>query len=81
MKLAVRLFAGARDLAARERLELELPEGATVATLRECLIAQVPALAPLARYSRFAVAGDYAADDRALSETDDVVCIPPVSGG
>lgn len=81
MKLEVRLFAGARQLADRDRLEIELPPGATVALLRDRLIEQAPELAPLAACSRFAVDGQYAHEDRTLGEDDVVACIPPVSGG
>lgn len=81
MKLEVRLFAAARQLADRPRLEIELPPGATIAALRERLAEQVPGLALLARHSSFAIDGAYATDDHALREGDDVACIPPVSGG
>jgi len=81
MKLAVRLFARARDLAGAEQVFLELPADCRVADLREELARQVPELAPLAASLLVAVENDYAADETLLSGTAEVACFPPVSGG
>ena len=81
MRIEVKLFALAGDLAGRTTLTLELPDGATVGALRQALVDRCPALAPLAPRLMMAVNMDYAADDRVLAQGDDVACIPPVSGG
>ncbi len=81
MKIQVRLFAAARQLAGQEVVTLECPEPATVADLRSQLAAQLPDLDPLLKHIRFAVNAQYARDDTALSQDDEVACIPPVSGG
>lgn len=81
MKLEVRLFAQARDLAGAERVSVEAPDGGTVADLRQALAAQYPPLAPLVANLLIAVGVDYADDRTALSPSDDVACFPPVSGG
>ncbi len=81
MNVCVRLFAAARQAAGQDRLELELPEGATVGDLRRALSGQLPELAELVRRAMFAVDTEYAPDDRTLPRDAEVACIPPVSGG
>jgi molybdopterin converting factor small subunit len=81
MIVTVRLFARAKDLAGTNILHIELPEGAIVATLRQGLATQQPALAELLKRSAIAVGGDFAVDAAVLHAEDDVVVLPPVSGG
>lgn len=79
MRIEVRCFASVRDLFACDRLELELPAGATVAQLHERLVEQQPALQKLR--VAFAVNEGYARADRELHHGDVVALIPPISGG
>ena len=79
--ITVRLFAVARERAGRREIEVEIPDGATVADLRRALGAVNPALAELLPMVRIAVAGEYAADDLPIPEGAEVAVIPPVSGG
>lgn len=79
--VTVQLFARARDLAQADSLRVELPVGATVATLRDQLAAGWPVLAGLLASSAFAVAGEYAQDTTAIAPNVEVAVIPPVSGG
>lgn len=81
MKLDVRLFAQARDLAGAERVSVELPENGTVAALRAALAEQYPHLAPLTRHLLIAVGVDYVSDKTELKPGDELACFPPVSGG
>lgn len=81
MKVRVRLFARARDLAGAEALDLELPVGATVRDLRCALLESRPQLAPIARSLLVAVGNDYADESAPLSESAQIACFPPVSGG
>lgn len=81
MKITVRLFAIARDAAENGTLELELTEGATIGTVRRELVARLPELAAMSTALRFAVNEDYAHDDTVVQASDEVACIPPVSGG
>ena len=81
MQVELRLFAMLRESAGRERLELELPEGATVA---DALAAarHEPGLDVLASMPvRVAVNREYASDDAPVSAGDELALIPPVSGG
>jgi molybdopterin converting factor subunit 1 len=81
MKLGVKLFAAARELAGRVEVEVEASPGADVAELRELLAQQFPKLAALARRSLIAVNAEYAADNKPITEGDELALIPPVSGG
>lgn len=81
MKINIQLFAMARDLAGAGAIEIELPEEATVATLRQAIAAKCPPLADLVSRAAIAVNAEYAVDEQAVSSSDDVAIIPPVSGG
>jgi molybdopterin converting factor small subunit len=81
VKVRVRLFAVARQVASRGSVELELPEGATIGRLRGQLGVQVPALAGIVAQMMFAVDMQYANDETRIPPHADVACIPPVSGG
>ncbi|MBI2826592.1 MAG: MoaD/ThiS family protein [Planctomycetia bacterium] len=81
MKVRVKLFAVARQLAGRDELELSLPAGATIGELRHALGEQSPELASLAQHAMFAVGTEYADDRTTIPENADLACIPPVSGG
>jgi molybdopterin synthase catalytic subunit len=72
----VRLFAGLRERAGRDELELELPDGARVADA----LAQVEHLAPGVSLV-LAVNREYADADLVLSAGDELAVVPPVSGG
>lgn len=81
MKVRVKLFAAAKELAGRNELTIDVPTGATVADLRRSIVAAVPAFENIIRHSLWAVDADYVRDDTQLSETSDIALIPPVSGG
>jgi molybdopterin synthase catalytic subunit len=82
MTVSVRLFAILRERAGTERIELQLPAGATVADALDAL-AKVPTLsAVLARLPvRMAVNRDYASPQTPLAAEDELALIPPLSGG
>ena len=81
MSITVRLFAGARQLAGRDTLTVDVAADATVAELRRALAQTCPPLAALAARALFASADDYLDDRRPLADCGEVACIPPVSGG
>ncbi len=81
MNITVLFFATLKERAGRERLTLALDAGATVATLKQRLAADLPALSPalptvlVSRNREFAFAED------GLADGDEVALFPPVSGG
>jgi len=74
MLVSVRLFAGLRERAGSERIEVDLPEGATVGDLLAAM-----ELAP--RSCVAAVNREYAGPDTPIGAGDEVALVPPVSGG
>ncbi len=81
MKLDVKLFARAREMAGVERVELDVPDSARVADLRSALAERFPEMSPLASSLLFGVGTDYADDRMPLDGETEVACFPPVSGG
>lgn len=81
MKVRVKLFAVARELAGCDELAIDFPGGATVGDLRNEIVVACPALGRIAVHALWAVGTQYAGDDTRLDEKSDVAMIPPVSGG
>jgi molybdopterin converting factor subunit 1 len=81
MRVKVRLFASLREAAGRGELDLDLAEGATAEDAWNGLVARCPALAPRRRSLSAAVNRRYLPFQAPLSDGDEVVFIPPVSGG
>lgn len=81
MKLDVKLFARARDVAGTGCVEVDVPDAANVADLRRALALKIPPLAPLAPRLLIAIDTNYADDTMPVSPDADVACFPPVSGG
>jgi len=77
----VHLFAGARELVGAPTVSAELPNGATVADLRQALLQVNPELAALLARSRIAVNHEFAEDSAVVPEGAEIALIPPVSGG
>jgi molybdopterin converting factor subunit 1 len=76
----VRLFAGLRERAGADHVEVELPEGASVADLLAAMgTTPVGELAP--RSCIVALNREYADEDAVVGESDEVALVPPVSGG
>lgn len=81
MTIDVQLFARARDLAGGSPLRVELPDRATVADLRQALIAAAPNLERIAPSLFIAIGGDYAQNEAPIPPNTEIACFPPVSGG
>lgn len=81
MNVSVRLFAVAKQLAGRERIDLELRDGATLAELRRRLAEEAPALSGVLGQMMFTVGTEYVDDGATVPPDADIACIPPVSGG
>jgi molybdopterin converting factor subunit 1 len=80
VRISVRLFAGLRERAGSDRVEVELPDGASVADLLEAMAGTpVGELAP--RSCIVALNREYAAADAVVGAGDEVALVPPVSGG
>ncbi len=80
MNVRVRLFASLREIFKSPYLEVELPDGATVADLVEVIREEAP---HLGRGGRFHVTinKDFVDMDATLHDGDEVAIFPPVGGG
>jgi MoaE-MoaD fusion protein len=81
MKISVLFFGVLKDLAARSRETVDLPEGARVRDLLVHFAHGVPRLEAMLPSLAISVNREYAEIDRALREGDEVALLPPVSGG
>jgi len=81
VRLRVRLFALARQLAGAEFLDVDLSDHPTIGELRRRLAEDCAPLAVLSRHVLFSIDAEYAPDSAPIPAGGDVACIPPVSGG
>ena len=81
MKVKVRFFALYRELVGVRETQVDLPAGSTALDVWQSFASTHPTLAPNLPHTRFAINGEYTEPDAALAEGDEVVFIPPVSGG
>lgn len=81
MKIKVKFFAILRERAGSGEITKEIQEGSTVRELWEILKREYPRLAPAEMRLLYAVNREYVKLDHVLKDNDEVVFIPPVSGG
>lgn len=81
MQVSVKLFAAYQEVVGAPELSMELDAGAVVAAVRDRLIAQYPELERWREVTRFGVNLEFVEANTPLSPGDEVVLIPPVSGG
>ncbi len=81
MKVKVKFFAFLRERVGTGEITKEINEGSTVADLWATLKKDYPKLAPVEMRLLYAVNRNYVNPDYALKESDEVVFVPPVSGG
>ena len=74
-------FAQLRDRIGDSEATVALPNGATSRDLLQSLKSWHPRVEPLLEVSRLAVNCGYVSGDVELHDGDEVVVIPPVSGG
>jgi molybdopterin synthase sulfur carrier subunit len=77
----VKLFAAYQEVYGKSELMLELPPGTTVAAVLDRLINQHPELKQWRNLTRFGVNLQFVEPHTVLQTGDEVVLIPPVSGG
>lgn len=80
MKLYIQAFGIAKEILGSPRIEHELPDPGTVEQLLASLKSTYPEFEKLASLL-VAVNEEYASEGQSLQEADEIVLIPPVSGG
>lgn len=79
--VTVKLFAVYQEAYGMPELTLEFPEGTSVEAVRDRLIAEHPELEQWRDVTRFGVNLQFSDPATPLQTGDEVVLIPPVSGG
>lgn len=80
MQLKIAAFGIAKDIIGGSEIEFEASEGITVEELKEQLQHKFPDFGSL-RSLAVAVNNEYGVQAQILTSSDEIVLIPPVSGG
>ncbi len=81
MEVEVLAFAWAKDAIGGERLEVEVPEGASVQSLLASLAEDHPRLGERLSALTVAVNQEFVDPGTVLKPGDEIALIPPISGG
>lgn len=81
IRITVKLFAAYQEAYKVPDLVLELQPGTTVEAVREQLIAEHPELEQWRDVTRFGINLQFVEPNTVLQDGDEMVLIPPVSGG
>jgi sulfur-carrier protein len=81
MKITVKLFAAYQEAYGRSELQWDVPDGISVETVRDRLLQAHPELEQWREVTRFGVNLQFVPPETVLTDGDEVVLIPPVSGG
>ena len=79
--VVVKLFAVYQEVLGLEEIQLSLPNHTPVAEVLEQLLQTYPELKPWQTLTRFGVNLQLVSPETLLRDGDEVVLIPPVSGG
>lgn len=81
MKIKVKFFAILRERAGTAEITKDIGDGSTITDLWQALQQDFPSLNVAGIRLLYAVNQNYVSPDFELSDRDEVVFIPPVSGG
>lgn len=79
--VTIKLFAAYQGACGMPELILQFPMGTTVEAVRDRLLSQHPELEQWRNLTRFGVNLQFVEPNTVLQDGDEVVLIPPVSGG
>jgi molybdopterin converting factor small subunit len=80
MKINLIAYGIAREILSGSEVAIDIDEGTSIESLKTTLLEKYPDFAKL-QYLKLAVNEDYQEDDYVIHSHDDIVIIPPVSGG
>lgn len=81
LTITVKLFAAYQEALGQAEQVMQFPEGTPVQEVRDRLIRDYPQLEQWRNLTRFGVNLQFVEPDTLLQDGDEVVLIPPVSGG
>jgi sulfur-carrier protein len=79
--ITVKLFAAYQEVYGQSEVSLEVPLGTTVAMVGDRICSVHPTLQSLASVTRYGVNLAFTSPETIVQQGDEVVLIPPVSGG
>ncbi len=80
MRVRLLAFGIAKDILEDNVISVELEPGVTIGYLKEMLIESYPDFEKISQI-RLAINEEYVEDDQIILPQDEIVIIPPVSGG
>ncbi len=80
-RVKILFFATLRDRLGTRSVDLEIPSGSTVSTLKSELVVRYPVLKELIDHTLIAVNREYVFDPAVIPADAEVALFPPVSGG
>jgi sulfur-carrier protein len=81
MKVQVRLFARYRELAGTNALQLEVPDKSTALDVFDRVAERFPDMQPMRASTLMAIEAEYVRPETELNDGEELVLMPPVSGG
>jgi len=79
--ITVKLFAAYQEACGVSEMQMEFSTGTPVVAVRDRLITEYPQLSEWQNLTRFGINLQFVEPDTPLQNGDEVVLIPPVSGG
>lgn len=81
MKITVKLFAAYQEAYGQPELEMDVEPGTPVVKIGDRIRAAHPSLTELAAVTRYGINHAFVDPQQTVCEGDEIVLIPPVSGG
>lgn len=81
MNVHVRLFARYRELAGTSSIELDVPARSTALDVFDSVAKRYPQMQPMRASTLMAVDAEFVRPETELREGEELVLMPPVSGG
>ena len=80
MKISILAFGIAKDIVGSSQFEIEIPKQTRAYDLKAILVEKFPEFGNLKAF-QIAINAEYALDNMVVRDNDEIVIIPPVSGG
>lgn len=81
ISITIKLFAAYQEVYNTSELKLDFPDRTTIGEILDYLLEKKPELEKLRDVTRFGVNLEFVEADTLLKDGDEIVFIPPVSGG
>ena len=81
INVTIKLFAAYQEVYGKSEIKISFPQTTTVEDILDYLIREKPELEKLRNVTRFGVNLQFVTADTVINEGDEIVLIPPVSGG